>query len=89
MNKLATIISATRKSAAALESRTRFEREIIHANRTIAWHARMVSRGLMSPDAAAKGDALCIGDKNRAMRNLDRAIKRYQAANLTLIRNPI
>ncbi len=89
MNKLATIIRATRASAAALKSRTRFEHQITHADRTMAWHALMVSRGLMSPDAAAKGDAICQAEKKSAMRNLCRAIRKYEQANLTLIRNPL
>jgi hypothetical protein len=89
MSDLAAIIKATRASANALESMARFARDIAHNDRTIAWHALMVSRGLMSAEHAQWGDSICIADKNRAMRGQAKARGRYERAQLILARNPI
>lgn len=89
MANLAIIIRATRASAAAVNAMARFNWELSHADRTIAWHNLMVSRGYMTAETAARENARCIADKNRAMHGLAKARGRYERSNLKLSRNPI
>jgi len=89
MTDLQAIIRATRASASALDSMAKWEREIIHARRSIAWHALQKSRGLMSDSCAAQLDSIAVADINHATMNLAKARGRYERANLTLARNPL
>lgn len=89
MGKLATVIRATRASAAAVNAMARLNWELSHADRTIAWNNLMVSRGYMSAETAARDNAQCIADKNRALSGLAKARGRYERANLKLARNSI
>ena len=83
------IIRATRASASAVAAMARHNWELTHADRTIAWNNCMVARGYMSAESAARDNAVCIADKNRAMRGLARSRGRYERAQLKLARNPI
>lgn len=89
MATLPVIIRATRASAAAVAAMARHNWELTHADRTIAWNNCMVARGYMSAESAARDNATCIADKNRAMHGLARARGRYERAQLKLARNPI
>ncbi len=89
MANLPLIVRATQSSAASINSMARHNWIIRHTDRTIAWNNAMVDRGYMSANSAARDNAICIADKNRAMRELAKARGRYERANLKLARNPI
>jgi hypothetical protein len=89
MSDMVAIIRATRQSAAAVESMAKWEREIRHAEKSIAWHAMQKSRGLMSPACASQLDTIASADIIHATRCLKKARGRYDSAQSILSRNPI
>jgi hypothetical protein len=85
----AAVIRATRASASALAAMAIHKREIMHADKTMAWNASMVERGLMSVHHMDLDNAICMSGKNRAMLALARARGRYERANLILEREKL
>ena len=89
MTCLPAIIRATRASANAVKAIDKLNREIRHAERTMAWNARMMERGYMTSDAARTDDAICAADITRAMEGIARTSTRYMKAREVLAANPL
>jgi hypothetical protein len=88
MANLSEIIRATRASASALESMSRFNRIIADSDHAIDYVDRAIARGV-NPDSVKQIFTAAVADKNRAMSGLAKARGRYERANLTLARNPL
>jgi len=86
---MSTIIRATRASASALAAMARHQLYIAHVDKTMAWNASMVERGLMSAEAMERDNAICVTNKNKTMSALARARGRYERANLILEREKL
>jgi hypothetical protein len=89
MANLPDVIRATQASARAVDAMARWQREITHAERSIAWHALQLKRGLMSANCARQLDDIAAADILHATRQLAMARGRYERANLALKRNPL
>jgi len=89
MSDLLAVLRATRASARAVNAMARWQWKITHAERSIAWHALQLERGLMSANCARQLDDIATADINHARMNLAKARGRYERANLTLKRNPL
>jgi hypothetical protein len=89
MSDLLAVLRATQASARAVEAIARWQREIRHAERSIAWHALQLERGLMSANCARQLDDIAAADILHATRQLTMARGRYERANLALKRNPL